>query len=200
MNLREMDKLTHHFDQYFQQTDSSVIHPIVMEPHIDALLYAPNEVYPYWKLVTMGASDFKMPGPKKPLGNRNEYIMFIDPNEDLDNKETMNWYFNKLLQVAQYPIQSNTFITYGHSVEWAPNDEEEMVGAFLELPQIVQDTGVLRCKLGLLKTAVCLQVVLLNRKEVQMLLDIGPQMFSECLYPEEGQPHFICERSRTSAF
>ena len=200
MNLREMDKLTHHFDKYFQQTDSSVIHPIVMEPHIDALLYAPNEAYPYWKLVTMGASDFKMPGPKNPLGNRNEYIMFIDPNEDLDNKETMNWYFNKLLQVAQYPIHSNTFITYGHSIEWAPNDEEEMVGAFLEFPQIVQDTGVLRCKLGLLKTAVCLQVVLLNRKEVQTLLEMGPQMFSEYLYPEEGQPHFICERSRTSAF
>ena len=57
MNQREMDKLTQHFDTYFQQDDCMVLHPAVMEPHIDALLYKPNNKYPFWKLATMGASD-----------------------------------------------------------------------------------------------------------------------------------------------
>lgn len=48
-----------------------------MEPHIDALLYAPNEAYPFWKLVTAGASDYKMSAPRGALGKRNEYMMFM---------------------------------------------------------------------------------------------------------------------------
>jgi len=200
MVQREMEKLTKHFDKYFRQSDCTVIHPIVMEPHIDALLYKPNEAYPFWKLVTMGASDYKMHAPRKTLGDRNEYIMFIDPSEDMTDQEVANWYFNKLLAVALYPLATKSFISYGHSVEWAPDDEEEMVSAYLELPQIVDDVGMLRCKLGLMKTAVCLQVVLLNREETNKLLQIGSEQFSEFLYPEEGTSHFLCERSRSSRF
>lgn len=200
MNQNEMDKLINHFDTYFHQSDCTVLHPIVMEPHIDALLYKPNDAYPYWKLVTMGASDYKMPAPRNTLGNRNEYMMFIDPSEDMTNQEVTNWYFNKLLEIAHYPIVTKSFITYGHSVEWAPNNEEEMVSAFLEMPQIVGDVGVLRCKLGLMKTAICLQVVLLNRAETNRLLQIGPQQFSSFLYPDAGDAHFLCERSRSDKF
>ena len=200
MKQKEMDKLVKHFDTYFHQDDCTVLHPIVMEPHIDALLYKPNEAYPYWKLVTMGASDHKMPAPKNALGDRNEYIMFIDPSEDMTDKEVANRYFAYLLEVAHYPIATNSFISYGHSVEWAPSDGEEMVGAYLELPQVIEDIGVLRCKLGLMKTAICLQVVLLNREETNKLLQIGPEQFSYFLYPEEGKSHFICELSRSDKF
>ena len=200
MNQKEIDKLTRHFDTYFHQSDCIVLHPMVMEPHIDALLYKPNDTFPYWKLVTMGASDYKMPAPKNTLGNRNEYLMFIDPSEDMTDQRVANWYFNKLTGIARYPIAAKTFITYGHSIEWAPNDEEEMVSAFLEMPQIVEDVGILRCKLGLMKTAVCLQVILLNREETNKLLQIGPERFSDFLYPAEGEAHFICERSRSDKF
>ena len=200
MKQREMEKLTEHFDTYFRQKDCTVLHPVAMEPHIDALLYKPNEAFPYWKLVTMGASDYKMTAPKYALGDRNEYVMFIDPSEDMTNKEIANWYFNKLLGIARYPIATKSFITYGHSVEWAPNNEEEMVSAFLEMPQVLENVGVLRCKMGLLKNVICLQVVLLNREETNKLLQIGPQRFSEFLYPDVGDPHFLCERSRSEKF
>lgn len=200
MKQNDMVKLTNHFDYYFHQNDSRILHPVVMEPHIDALLYEPNEAYPFWKMVTMGASDYKMPVKKAKLGNRNEYIMFIDSNEDLTNIDIANWYFNKILEVALFPINTKSFISYGHSVEWAPNDEEEMVSAYLEMPQIVDDAGILRCKLSFLKTVICLQVILLNRAETQNLLNIGPEQFSYYLYPEEGKNHFICERSRSDKF
>lgn len=200
MKQKEMEKLTQHFDTYFHQSDCTVLHPIATEPHIDVLLYKPNEAYPYWKMVTMGASDYKMPAPRNTLGNRNEYIMFIDSGEDMTNPEIANWYYATLLEIAYYPISTKSFITYGHSVEWAANDDEEMVGAYLEMPQIVEDVGVLRCKLSPIKTVICLQVILLNREEIKKLLEIGPEQFSYFLYPEEGDCHFLCERSRSDQF
>lgn len=200
MNQKEMDTLTKHYDTYFRQSNCKVLHPVVMKPHIDALLYAPNEDYPFWKLVTMGASDYKMSAPKGALGNRNEYMMFIDKDENMDDPEVANWYFAQLMEVALYAKSFNCFITYGHSIEWPNEENEKMVGAFLEMPQVIEDVGILRCKLGMLKTAVCLQVVLLNRAEVDKLVEIGPEQFSYFLYPEDGSCHFICERKRSDKF
>jgi len=197
---REMDILTKHFDTYFGQNDCKVLHPVVMEPHVDALLYKPNDAYPYWKLVTMGASDYKMAANGPSLGNRNEYIMFIDPEENMEDSEVANWYFGQLMEVALYPFHSGKHITYGHSVQWQPEAGEEMVCAFLEMPQVVADVGILRCKLGLLKQTVCLQVILLTREETDQLLEMGPEAFSNYLYPEEGRSHFLCQRHRTEKF
>lgn len=201
MTTKEMEKLIAHFDTYFRQTDCMVLHPSKCDPHIDILLYKPNKKYPYWKLVTMGASDYRMPVKKPFLGDRNEYIMFIDSSEDLDNEVIRNKYAAYMMEVALYPIQNSCYISYGHSLEWAPADNEEMVGAYIEMPQIIEDPAVLRCKLGLLKTAVCLQVVLLTRSEINKLLEIGPEAFSNYLYPENDEPcHFVCELQRSDRF
>lgn len=203
MKLREMEKLTAHFDAYFGQSDSLVLHPVVdMQPHIDTLLYAPNEAYPYWKLITMGASDYRMPQKKAPLGDRNEYIMLVDPAEDLRDAATVNRYLHLLMEVALYPPLNRQYITYGHSLEWEPEEGEEMVGAFLEFPQIVPDPNVVRCKLSLGKTAVCLLVVPLTRAELDRLLEIGSEAFSLWLFPEEesAPQHFLSEVKRTERF
>lgn len=143
MKNKEMDKLMAHFDTYFQQEDCTVIHPIVDEGiHIDVLLYPPNTAYPYWKLATMGASDIQMKNTSA-LGDRNEYIMFVDKNEDLKNPEVVNWYREKLLTVALYPHYEQMSISYGHSIEWETEEDEEMVAAFLEFPQVIEDPSVL---------------------------------------------------------
>ena len=61
MRVKQMDKLIKHFDTYFEQSDCTVLHPIVDNGfHIDVLVYKPTVEYPFWKLVTMGASDYKM--------------------------------------------------------------------------------------------------------------------------------------------
>ena len=201
MKQKDMEKLIQHFNTYFRQDDCTVFHPIVMEPHIDALLYKPIDAFPFWKLVTMGASVYRMSAPKYCLGNRNEYMMFIDADEDMENEEVRNQYVAYLMEVALYPIMNRCFISYGHSVEWAADGDEEMIGAYLEMPQIIEDTGVLRCKLGLMKTAVCLQVVLLTRNDINKLLEIGSEEFSNYLYPENDERrHFICELHRSEKF
>lgn len=203
MKVKEIEKLTKHFDTYFEQDEATVLHPIVDDGlHIDVMLYKPSAKYPFWKLVTMGASDYKMPPIQNTVGYNNEYMMFVDAGVDLTDKDTLMWYYNKLLMVASFAYYNKTHITYAHSFEWENEDaSEEMVAAFIELPQVMESTGVLRCKLGLMKTAVCLQVVLLNKEELKKLMEVGPQAFSGYLYPEDGsKPHFISERFRSDRF
>ena len=203
MNLRQMDKITDHFDKYFEQTDCKVIHPLVDDGfHIDVLLYKPNEKYPFWKLVTMGASDYKMPPPTNIGSRHNEYIMFVHADEKLDDPDTVSWYFNKLVMIASFARYNRCHIAYGHSFEWKNDDpDDEMVAAFIEFPQVIETVEILCCKVGLIKKVACLQVVLLNQDDLARLKEIGAQAFSEYLYPDnDGARHFLSERHRSEKF
>ena len=203
MKTKEMDKIVKHFDKYFEQTDSMVLHPIIDNGfHVDVLLYKPNEKYPFWKLVTMGASDYKMPPVSNTISQYNEYIMFVHADVRLDDQEIVSWYFNKLVMIASFARFNKCHITYGHSFEWQNDDtEDEMIAAFIEFPQIVETVEILRCKTSLFKTVACLQVVLLNKDDLAKLMEIGPQAFSEYLYPEDdGKPHFLSEKHRSDIF
>ena len=203
MKVREMDKLTKHFDTYFEQSDCMVLHPMIDNGfHVDVLLYEPTEKYPFWKLVTMGASDYKMPKIANTIGMYNEYLMFVDQNEDLHDKNVVAWYGAKLTMIASYAKFYKTHVTYSHSFEWENDDpDDEMIAAFLEFPQIIENADVLRCKLGLFKTVACLQTVLLTKQDLDHLKKIGRQAFSEYLYPEhDGKQHFLSERHRSEKF
>ena len=203
MKNKEMKKFIAHCSLHFEQTDCNILHPIVDNGlHIDVLLYKPNTKFRFWKLVTMGASDYKMPAVKNTLGLYNEYMMFVDPDVDLSDADVLNWYYNKLLLVSTYAYYNKTHITYAHSLEWKNDDaDDEMIAAFIELPQILENAAVLLCKTGWLKTVTCLQVVLLNQQELNKLMKIGPQEFSDLVYPGgDLKPHFICERHRSDKF
>ena len=150
----------------------------------------------------MGASDYKMPEIANTVGMYNEYIMFVDKDVDFEDKEMASWYFNKLTMIASYPYYNKAHITYGHSLEWENDDEnDEMIGAFIEFPQMIENSAILRCKMGIGKKVTCLQVVLLNKAELDKLMEIGPQAFSEYLYPQrDDTPHFLSQRHRTEKF
>lgn len=124
--------------------------------------------------------------------------MFVDRDVDLKDKEVLNWYHNRLIMVATYAYYSKTHITYAHSLEWKNEfSDDEMIAAFIEFPQVIENVGVLRCKAGMFKKI----VVLLNREELSKLMEIGPKAFSEYLYPENGgKQHFLSERHRTAKF
>ena len=203
MKNKEMDKLIKHFDTYFEQSDCTVLHPVESgKLHIDVLLYKPSEKYPFWKLVTLGASDYKMPKRENTVGQFNEYIMFVDKDVNLYDKETVSWFYKKLVLIGSFAYYNKTHITYGHSFEWENEDaDDEMIVAFVAFPQVIENVGILRCKMGMGKTVACLQVVLLNRDDLNMLMQTGPYAFSEYLYPENGlEQHFLSEMHRSEKF
>ncbi len=202
MNVRQMDRFIAHCDRYFQQDDPKIFHSsLPQKPHVDVLCYPPNEAYPFWKLVTMGASDYKMPKASGSLGNRNEYMLFIHMDENLMRNEVWPWYLTQLMDIAMYSCNTGTPVTYGHSMEWEADEESDMAGCFLEMPQILRDVGALRCKLSPFKQTVLLQAVLLTKAEIDRLLTIGPEAFSNYLYPDNAGPcHYLSQRHRSEKF
>ena len=195
MKISEMKKITKHYDTYFQQTDCVVLHPCFDEEiHIDALLYKPDEFYPFWKLATMGAGDCAMKG-KNTLGNRNEYMLFIDPAVEMYDQETAAKYYDILIRTALFACKNNCFVSYGHSIEFTDENNATLAGVYLELPQAVMDTGILRCRLSPFKKVICLQVIPLDRQEFDQLLKVGSEEFSYTYtYPEQDEkPHWLCK-------
>lgn len=203
MTAKQMERFTQHCDKCFRQKNDRVLHSAAMNDlHIDILLYEPTEEFPYWKMVTMGASDYKMPPAKGAMALRNEYIMLVDQGVDMHDKNAALWYCRKLWMIARYAFENKINITYGHSLEWQNEDDaDEMVAAFIEFPQMF-DYSILHYKSGLFTDIACLLVVLLNKSELDQLMKIGPQQFSEYLFPEdENAPtHFLSERNRSERF
>lgn len=197
MKVQEMDRWARHCNHRFGE-NCIVLHPKnSREPHIDMLLYPADEEYPFWKLITMGASDYKLP---MTLCARNEFMMFIDKNVDLHDRETLTWYCDVLLSVALYPVENRMAVTFGHSIVWGKKEGTDMVCAYLELPYPVEDVNFLKCRLGPIKEAMALQVILLTEAEMQQLLRMGPEGFYDFLYPEGADGHFLCERYRSECF
>ena len=143
-----------------------------------------------------------MPKRENTVGQFNEYIMFVDKDVNLHDKETVSWFYKKLVLIGSFAYYNKTHITYGHSFEWENEDpDDEMIAAYIELPQVITDAEILRCKIGMLKTVICLQAVLLNQNELNKLMEIGPEAFSYYLYPENGgKSHYISERHRSERF
>lgn len=200
MNTRQMDKFTDHCAKFFDQEPMIMHTESHMDMHVDVLLFEPNEKYPFWKLVTMGASDYKMPKTEFSLGDRNEYMMFVDADEDLTDRFVVDWYYQQLMNIALMPYKEKFAVSYGHSMEWELEDGEEMCGCFLEMPQVLEDPSIMRCKLGLFHNVVLLQAILLNKHEIEKLLTVGPEDFSYYLYPDTGRQHYLSQRRRTSKF
>lgn len=192
MKASKIEKLTRHYDRYFCQSDCVVLHPDDDKIHIDAMLYPPTQRYNFWKLATVGASEYALNG-KNSLGNRNEYMMFIDPAVDMNDREEAKKYYNLLDATARYAIENNVFISYGHSLEFSDGSQDGLAGVFLELPQAIEDTGILRCKLSLFETAICLQVIPLDRQALNKLLEVGNEEFSYIYaYPDDGgEEHWL---------
>ena len=200
MRTAAMDRWAEHCGFYFKQDpkDCIVLHPRNRQKfHIDLLLWKPTEEYPFYKLCTMGASDYKLP---LTLCRRNEFVMFIPREENLQDPETLSWYSDVLLSVADYPAQNHLALTFGHSIIWGQQPGTDMFAAYLELPYPIDSPGFLRCRLGFLEETDCLQVVLLTRQETESLLKAGPQKLCDFLYPDHGKAHFLCERYRSNAF
>ena len=205
MRLRVMQRIERHFEQYFEQPISFVLHPTNQtDVHIDVVCFEPTELYPFWKLATVGASDIIMPQKDVYGCKRNEYMLFVDKDVDLPND--YEWYVKWLYCTAEYTQVEKQFITVNHSIE-APNiiDEGEMKGVVILFPAVLCDVNVLHCKLGLFKQATCLQVMPITQSEIDGLYTNGSEWLVSRFYPfiygddehQNDEEHFLAEKKRS---
>lgn len=189
-----MDRFIDHLDRYFEQSEPTVFHNDGMKnPHIDILCYKPTIKYPFYKLVTMGASDYKL-SKKDTIGRYNEYMIFVD--KEITNDE-MIWYLDLLLMIALFPFETHESLSYGHSLELPEDKLGNMKGAIITMPMIIEDAGILNCKLGFKKVK-CLQIITLTEEELDYKLKYGFEAIEIKFYPEdEKEAHYLTERVRS---
>ena len=201
MRRAEMDRWAAHCSRCFHADDEKdciVFHPRNHRKlHIDMLLFPPNKAYPFYKLCTMGASDYKLP---LTLCHRNEFVMFLSEQEALSQQQTLEFFCDVLLTVALYPAENHFTLNFGHSIVWGKQAGTDMEAAFLDLPYPIQDPGFAKCRLSPVKETRCLQVTLLTREETEQMRTLGPEKFYDFLYPSQGKAHFLSQRFRDSLF
>ena len=198
MDHHAMECWKNHCSFYFRQDLSDcrvLLSQNPQNPHVDMLLFPPGAAYPFYKLCTMGASDYRLP-----FSRPHEFIMFLAREEDLSCDQTLMWYRDVLLTVALYPARNHFAVGFGHSIVWGAQPGTDMCSAYLDLPYPIEGPGFFNCRLGPLRKTACLQVTLLTDSETQELIRQGPGKFCDFLYPPEGKPHFLCQRYRSPLF
>ena len=193
MIVKEMEKIMAYLDKYLEQEDWLVLNMNNdgLEMYVEVLLYEPTEKYPFWKLITLGASDYKMPRKAKSRARRNEYMLFVDGSVDLMVPKTLQWYYLQLLKIASHAQFHETHLTAGDCVEWLEEEGSSVVGAHLSVPAIIQGgKGHVFCP-RLFKKIVFLQALLATREELDSLRKGEVKR----LCTKEGTPRYLSKKS-----
>lgn len=121
--------------------------PSDMKP-ITTLVFKPTEEMPFWKLCTIGASDYLMPerdiGLGRKANRRNEYMMLIAPEAKVskDNKELLS--LNSFLwSTAEYAIHEKDAITVSDTIDMGIKGK--YCGVVLLLPEVFKSPSVVKC-------------------------------------------------------
>ncbi len=89
---------------------------------ITTLVFEPTKDMPFWKLCTIGASHYLMPerdiGMGRKANQRNEYMMIVDPEVEI-NQEKIEWLsLNSLLwATSEYAFNAKENITVSDTID-----------------------------------------------------------------------------------
>ena len=150
MKSKRQQKLYDHYktvfgeDPIFSLKLKKNVLPTDMKP-ITTLVFKPTDEMPFWKLCTIGASDYLMPerdiGFGRKANRRNEYMMLISPDVDIrnpsdDEDAPTDWLsLNSLLwATAEYAFNEKDNITVSDTIDMGIDGK--YCGAVLLLPEI----------------------------------------------------------------
>jgi hypothetical protein len=144
----QLDSIDQHIVQYFGDY-KNVFHEIVSpDIHVDICIIEPDEENDYYTLVTMGMGAHKMNVPEKLAGQgleRAELVICLPPDWNLNSDDEKDYWPIRLLKdIARLPINSDTWIGWGHSVDngepFAENTE--LCGTIILSPPFGDDCAV----------------------------------------------------------
>lgn len=117
------EKQRNQFEQYVDRQFGSyteVFHEIVSpDIHLDILIIPPSDAQPFYQLVTMGMGAYKMEIPEQLQRDeleRAELVLRLPASWDIKSKKQADiWPIEMLQTIGRIPIQSSTWIGYGHT-------------------------------------------------------------------------------------
>lgn len=140
--------------------------PENMKP-ITTFVFRPSDEMPFWKLCTIGASDYLMPerdiGWGRKANRRNEYMMLIAPEVKVSEEETEWLFLNSLLwSTAEYAFAEQDTITVSDTIDMGLDGK--YCGTVLLLPEVFKSPSIVKCYVSEHKYISIFQVMPITRE------------------------------------
>lgn len=174
----ELDVLEEHIKEYYGDFPT-VFHEISSpDIHCDVYIIPPNDEKNFYTLMTVGMGAHLMNIPDDLEASeygRAELLICLPPDWKVgENKEEWFWPISLLKSLSRLPINSNTWLGWGHSVDnqqtYAENTE--LCGSLLIYPENVED-GAEYCNLPNGDRVNFFEVIPIYREEMNFKIDNG---------------------------
>ncbi|MDE7362224.1 MAG: suppressor of fused domain protein [Oscillospiraceae bacterium] len=172
----ELDAIEEHIKEYYGDFPT-VFHEISSpDIHCDICIVPPNDERNYYTLLTMGMGAHLMDIPKElPVEEnaRAELLICLPPDWKVgENSEEWFWPISLLKNLARLPINCETWLGWGHSVDHQQPfaDSTELSGSLLIYPENVED-GAEACVLPNGDTVNFFEVIPIYREEMDFKID-----------------------------
>lgn len=172
----EIEALEEHIKEYFGDFPT-VFHEIVStDIHCDICIVPPSEERNYYTLITMGMGAHIMNIPSDLAiedHGRAELLICLPPDWKVgENSEEWFWPISLLKNLARLPINCDTWLGWGHSVDnqQAFADTTALEGSLLVYPEGVDD-GAETCVLPNGDTVNFFEIIPLYREEMNFKID-----------------------------
>ncbi len=149
--------------------------PEGMKP-ITTFVFKPTDDMPFWKLCTIGASDYLMPerdiGWGRKANRRNEYMMFLPPEVEVSESTTEWLFLNSLLwSTAEYAFNEKDNLTVSDTIDMGIKGK--YCGTVLLLPEIFKSPSIVKCYVTKHKYISIFQVMPISRELLSKKLKKG---------------------------
>lgn len=178
MKNKKHQKLYDHYKEVFGQEPifslqlKKNVLPNDMKP-ITTFVFKPTEEMPFWKLCTIGASDYLMPerdiGWGRKANRRNEYVMFISKEVEISESTTEWLSLNSLLwATAEYAFNEKDNLTVSDTIDMGLVGK--YCGTVLLLPEISKTPKIVKCYISEHKYISIFQVMPITKEQLSQKL------------------------------
>lgn len=189
-----------HISRYFGECTEVLHEKLSPDIHIDICVIPPSEDRHYYTLVTLGMGAHRMNVPEELAEyklERAELMMALPPDWKLGEQED-SWYWpiRQLKTAARLPLQNDTWLGWGHSIDnrepYAENTG--LCGVMLVGPQTSRDKEAGVCSISRQEEVNFYHLIPLYREEMEFKQTNG----TEALLDRMEKVSFILDPSRPS--
>ena len=181
MGTKRHQKLYEHYQNVLGQKPTFSLKlkknvlPNDMKPII-TYVFEPTKELRFWKLCTIGASDYLMPerniGWGRKANRRNEYMMFISPDVKVDETATEWLVLNSMLwSTAEYAFNEKDNITVSDTIDFGLKGK--YCGTVLLLPEVFKTPNIVKCFISKHKYISIFQVMPITKEQLSKKLKKG---------------------------
>ena len=170
-------------------------------PPITTLVFKPTDATPFWKLCTIGASDYLMPerdiGWGRKANRRNEYIMLIEPKAKIDEQSTEWLFFNSLLwSTAEYAFNSKENLTVSDTIDMGLDGK--YCGTVILFPEVFKSPDIVKCYISEKEYVSIFQVMPITREQLSKKSESGADgvyRLMEQFYTHDDDGNYVSSKA-----